>query len=323
MNYDGYGAMQVNGLFVHVHMPRALNRQYDPSGMEIAHSLPPNAPRKAFAVAEYHACPESWMRDEGPNEASWFVAVKDGFGCWLDFNLNRYNPYDVAVLVSVQGVNALTTMPCDGLRLEQYRHKCPIHGTPFGHDRFCRECGYKWPPQNYLAKSAHSQGNFWLDGFATAPGKICQYVFTANEQIGVATQILGARRSYAIGVAFFLSKEQHPQATDVMRDGMLGGGLESFGGKKMDMMGIREERGGSEKGMNLDVAYGAQVKQRIGLDSNEPDYWSDEPAGVVYINYASESVVDRIIGAGKTDTTNGGLGPLARLHGYSDKAYRM
>lgn len=314
MNYfEGHGAMEVNGLMVQLHMPRALDRRYDPSGMEVAQNLPPYAPRKSFVVDEYHACPENWMRG-GADEASCFVPVKVGYGCWLDFNGNRANDHDVAVLVSVQGVNALTAMPCDGFRLEQYRSACPVHGTKFGHDRFCKECGYKWPPQNYLAMSAQTHGYFWLDGFASAPGKICQFVFTADEQLGVATQVIGDRRSYAIGVAFYLSKNPRPRPKDVMRDGMIGGGLEMLGGMTKSM-GIRD-RGGDTKGMQLDVAYGAQVNQRVGLDPNEPDYWQKTPTGVVYINYAPEFTVERILGAGKRDMTQSGYGPLAGLRGH-------
>ena len=96
------------------------------------------------------------------------------------------------------------------MRLEQYRNKCPIHAYEFQQDRFCPECKFKWPPQNYLATTGTPVGMFWLDGFRTAEGQVKQYILTAEEIKGVAAQIIGDQRVFAIGVAFYKSKLPKP-----------------------------------------------------------------------------------------------------------------
>lgn len=209
--------MQVQGLSCTLNMPKQL-RSNHVGGVEQSHRLPPYAPQKAYAVDEYPACPDNWMH--GSDKASsYFVGVKEGHGMWLDFNGLFSHTHDVAVVLSIQGINPITGQKMvgkDALRLEKYSVKCPVHDVEFQQDRFCPECKFKWPAQNYLATTGTPLGLLWLDGFRTPDGKTRQYIITADEKKGVAAQLIGDERVFAIGAAFYLSKKKHGR--DVSED---------------------------------------------------------------------------------------------------------
>lgn len=213
MNFNAAGSntlMNVGRLSCVLNMPDALKSQGEGEN-EIAWNLPPYRPRAVYLVDEYPACPAEWMRSSGRTK-SYFVPIKEGKGMWLDFNQCLGSvPQHVAVVVSVQGINAVTGQPCSDPALEQYRDECPKHKKAFGPDRLCKECNFKWPKQNYLASTGTPQGAFWLDGFRAEDGHIRQYVFTAQEARGVAKAIIGERRVHALGISFFLGKETRPQ----------------------------------------------------------------------------------------------------------------
>lgn len=233
--------MEVNGLKVTLHMPKAVERLKDSEGNEIAQGLPPCNSRPAFVVDEYPACPDNWMHGNAKS-SSYFVPIKPDHGMWLDFQQNASGYkigddwHDVAVVVSVQGINPLTGLKSDPIRLERYQEKCPKHEKEFGQDRFCEDCKYKWHPQNYL--SSNNGSPFWIDGFRTEDGTIRQWFFTEEECKGIAAQVLGDERVFAIGIAFYVSKKPRPKTIynqvlttwgggGISYGSSLGGGLES------------------------------------------------------------------------------------------------
>lgn len=201
--------MKVNGLTCQFNMPDALKSRKGHDGEEIAHSLPPHKRVVAYPVDEYPACPDTWMHGSSKS-SSYFLAIEEGKGMWLDFNGCNRDNYDVAAVVSVQGVNSVTGQKTDVMRLEQYKTKCPVHDVEFQQDRFCPECKYKWPAQNYIATTGTPSGNFWLDGFRSKDGVVRQYIFTADEAKGVAAKKIGKDRVFAIGIAFYRSKKPKP-----------------------------------------------------------------------------------------------------------------
>ncbi|MCK9435099.1 MAG: hypothetical protein M0R32_09850 [Candidatus Cloacimonetes bacterium] len=202
---DSEHLMESEGLFVGLNMPPAIS-----SSEDIMHGLPPYKKRKFYAVDEFPGCPSNWVASRGKSR-SYFVPVLEGSGMWLDFNKNCYNDYHVAVVVSVQGVNAITGLMTSDEHLEQYIEKCPKHDVAFGPSRFCEKCGYHWPKQNYLSTTATPNGKFWLDGFRAADGAVRQYILTAEKMRGVASNVIGEERVFAIGLSFFLSKNKKPQ----------------------------------------------------------------------------------------------------------------
>jgi hypothetical protein len=215
--YSNDGTMSVNGLSVVLNMPPALKQRFV-GGKEVAQELPPYNVRPAFKVDDYEAAPANWMRG-GPDAASFFVPVREGHGLWLDFNANHAHTHHVAVVISVQGINTISGLEAHDPFLEQYRERCPKHDKPLGEGRFCEECGYMWNPQNYLAGNATPRGMFWLDGFWAEDGVTRQYILTEDELRGVASQVIGDKAVFAIGIAFFLSKEPKPvpKIPDIMR----------------------------------------------------------------------------------------------------------
>lgn len=204
--------MSVNGYKATLHLPKAVRRVINPDGTEAIAALPPGAPRPAFVVDEYPACPTGWMHGSG-NASSYFIPIEAEHGMWLDFNANVYNTHHVALVISVQGINPVTGLKADPIRLEQYRNNCPIHNVAFTQDRFCAECKRKWPAQNYIATTGTPNGYLWLDGFMTEEGVVRQWFFTEEEAKGVAAQLIKQERVHAIGIAIYRSKAPKPPVT--------------------------------------------------------------------------------------------------------------
>jgi hypothetical protein len=298
---------------------------------------------------------------------------------WLDFNGNWVHTHDIAVAVSVQGINPLTGEKSDPIRLEQYKEMCPKHQREFKQDRFCDDCTYKWHPQNYICSNATPYGMFWIDGFRAEDGVVRQWYFTEEECKGIAAQVIGDERVYAIGIAFYLSKKPKPKPKYQRRTrgsfcggpgGQMymssgptgfkgfapsfdisvnaGGGtwcststptptnydlaasdevhilcsnsLESLTGYEPLGDIYNDQRLGSfeaeaaaieEEQTLLEIGAGAKINQKIHQDPQALDYWQDEPAGFIYINYCDQATADRILKAGKRqEKTDGFLAGL-------------
>lgn len=190
-------------------MPEKIQSEFNNED-EMSHSLPPFAPMSVYPVDEYDACPSNWMNGSDI-ASSYFVGVEEDKGMWLDFNECFYHTHDVAVVISIQGINPITGQKMvaeKALQLEQYHKKCPIHGSKFQQDRFCTECGFKWPGQNYLSTTGTPEMQMWLDGFRSSDGKVRQYIITEDKVRGVASQMIGDQRVFAIGIAYYISKHK-------------------------------------------------------------------------------------------------------------------
>lgn len=299
----GVDTLTINGLHCQVNLPKARVSRFGADGQEIDQGLPEYARRKAFKVDDCERAPADWKRsDPALKAASYFTAVKPEHGLWLDFNQNNQHAYDVAAIVSIQGVNAVTGQPVTSLAMEQYNEVCPVHGSRFGAERLCQACGYEWPAQNYLASTGAGY-QFWLDGFRAKDGAVRQFVFTEDQSRGVAAAIIGAARSQAIGVAFYLSKAPKPQPAYRSR-----GGLESFGGEE----GLECFSAAMPK--SIEVAAGARINQKVHPDKYRLDYWQTEPAGMLYIYYVGEEQARAIIGARPAQSREGFLGGLPTGH---------
>ena len=194
-----------------LNMPEKIKSEFN-SEEEMSNSLPPYSPLEAYSVDKYDACPNNWMNGSDI-ASSYFVGVKEDYGMWLDFNECFYHTHDVAVVISIQGINPITGQKMvaeKALQLEQYHKKCPIHNVNFKQDRYCEKCGFKWPGQNYLSTTGTPEMMMWLDGFRSSDGQVRQYIITEDKMRGVASQIIGEERVFAIGIAYYLSKNKKP-----------------------------------------------------------------------------------------------------------------
>lgn len=314
-------------------------------------SLAPYASQGVFPVADFKEAPKSWPRALNPKEASYFVPVTSEHEMWFDFNaLSRHTHY-AAVVVTVQRVNALSARKADHIYLEQYKTVCPNHNIPFEADRYCPECGYKWPAQNYITNAAPGvDGGFWLDGWRSQDGEIRQFVFADVEKgLGVAQQLIGDERTEDIRFAIFLSKEPKPiPVQNVLRRGydpecQSNGGIGGFLGHSLNspVFGAKFESGtrsmslnatlggtrGDDEGFDAslarigtptrqEVSFGRAVDQKIHADPNDIDFWQPEPAAVIMLTPAPADWVATVTRNGPTiDRTQGGMGPLAGLKG--------
>ena len=242
--------LSVNGLNAVINTPRARHSVGDRKD-EFAQDLPGYAARRPYLVDDYPACPENWVRSSSTMK-SYFVPVNTGNELWLDFNGNNKHPYHLAVVVSVQGINAVTGLECKDTQLEQYLKECPKHKEEFGPDRYCKSCGYHWPKQNYICTTGTPHGCLWLDGFRAAEGVIRQFLLTADKMRSVAGGIIGENRVFAFGISFFLSRSPRAQQIVVATQtpaGMPGvypgwqnrccsNGLSSSHGSKSSLSGI-------------------------------------------------------------------------------------
>lgn len=329
--------MKVKDFSCYLHMPEMLDSIVDSNGVEKSHKLSPRAIQASLLVDEYPACPTSWMHGSS-KVSSYFVEVEANKGMWLDFNDNFNYAYDVAIVLSIQGINPLTGQKLVGdnqLRLEKYDNKCPIHDIEFKSDRYCDKCGYKWPAQNYLHTTGFPHGRLWLDGFVTPEGNTRQYIFTEEEMRGVASQIIGEDKVYAIGVAFYKSKKDVKGKNFYREDKLFSkynsqylqtqcfrscyidasehddyyGANEpdfligcSIGENNFDediLLESSESLESIEPVKKLEIGAGALINQKIYDDPRDIDYWEEEPSGMIYINYCDPETMRRIISGGK------------------------
>ena len=198
-----------------LNMPEKWHEDYNGYNDDNNKILPDYAPMNVYSVDEYSACPNNWKHGSDI-ASSYFASLKEDWALWLDFNECFNHTHDVAIVLSVQGINPITGQTMIGnnpLRLEQYYRNCPIHNKKFEQEYFCEECGFKWPGQNYIATTGTPFGMFWIDGFRAPDGKVRQYIITAEKMRGVAAQIMDNPddRVFAIGMAFYLSKVKKPE----------------------------------------------------------------------------------------------------------------
>jgi len=166
--------------------------------------LPPGNPLNIYYANQFDAYPEDWVK-----EGAFVVPVKPEKGLWFDFRGNNY--YNTAILMSVKGCNPITGQQLSGFHLDKYEKRCPVHNCDFIGERYCKECGYKWPDRSYLS------GNpLWWDGWMTE-GVIRQFFFTKDMMRDVATLRIGKKNIVpAFGFAFYSAKKGR-EGTNILR----------------------------------------------------------------------------------------------------------
>lgn len=328
--------MSVNGLYAEINTPVA------PTGEGI-NRLPPYDQQPAYVVEEYEYCPSNWIHGSA-KASSYFMALNPGRHLWIDFNSNSGNSHHVAVVISIQGINPITGQQTKELRLEKYVDKCPVHNADFGQDRYCDACGYKWPAQNYMSTTSTPRGEFWIDGFRAQDGTVRGFLITEDTVRGVANQLIGEDRVFAIGIAFYLSKEERPRppqsflrtrtcGMNLFPQGMSDKSHDHgmvFGSHNVASLSCVHEEPTSApityysdpnaRGINtieikkLEIGAGAKISQELSYPDKEVlDFYEDEPAGLIYVNYCTPEDCKRILESGKKDRTKGGEGFLADL----------
>src|SRR5271157_3049676 len=109
------------------------------------HGLPPGSAIDVLPVDAFEQPMAHWIKGAG----NYVVPVDSDWGLWFDFTSN--DQMNTAVLLSIKGMNPVTGQRTNGLGLERYEEKCPIHNAKFKDGLFCEKCNYKWPDQNYIA----------------------------------------------------------------------------------------------------------------------------------------------------------------------------
>lgn len=161
------------------------------------HGLPLGRDIEVYPVDEFKHPLPSWMTGAG----NYVVPVQPNWGLWFDWTSN--DDYNTAIMPTVKGMNPITGQKTQGYGLEQYQENCPVHGTQFKEGRFCEECNYKWPPQNYVCRP----NRLWWDGFRAGDGTVRQFFFTEDMLKSIPERVLGAKETVpAFGFCFYKSK---------------------------------------------------------------------------------------------------------------------
>lgn len=170
------------------------------------HGLPAGSDLPVYHADAFNVYHENWMKGPGV----FVVPVKPNKGLWFDWRDNDEN--NTAVIPTVKGCNPITGLQTTGFFLERYDMKCPKHGCDFQAERFCPECGYKWPDRGYV-----SQSPLWWDGFRSDDGSVRQFFFTEEMMRDVATHMIGKENTVpAFGFAFYSPKEPRPKAVNTV-----------------------------------------------------------------------------------------------------------
>jgi len=210
---------------------------------ENEHGLPPGSPLPVYHTEAFKNHPDSWLVEDG----CYVVPVKPDKGLWFDWTGNDSS--NSAIIPTVKGCNPITGLKTEGFALERYKNKCPTHGTEFKKDRYCEECGYKWPAQNYIT----NPNTLWWDGFRDHDGIVRQFFITADMLKDVASNMIGKKNTVpAFGFAFYGSKVVRYPTYEP--DGNAGGSFNGFLGSS----GIQH-------------IYNTNYTHAVGLDACMPD----------------------------------------------------
>jgi len=189
--------IDINGFYVSI---MRADKKSDDDG-----SLPPGIPIPCLPVDYLKDRPDFWIDGQG----SYVCPIESDWALWFNFTMNRR---DISILTSVKGMNPMTGQRINGLELEQYVERCPVHNIVFKHGRYCSSCNFKWPNQNYLT----DPNPFYLDGFRSADGIVRQFYFTEDMAKSVPEQVIGKDDTVpAFGFCFYNLKKQ----TETYEDG--------------------------------------------------------------------------------------------------------
>jgi len=214
--------------------------------------LPPGTPIPVYPVDAFEKAPKAWVKGAG----SYVCPVEPDWGLWFDWTMNA--SHDTAVIPSVKGMNPITGQKIEGLGLERYEKKCPVHDVEFvGDDYYCEECGYNWPPQNYVCHP----NTLWWDGFRSADGTVRQFFFSQDDEKDIASAVIGKKNVVpAFGFCFYRAKKS------------------------------RQPKGGSTR--SVEFFANGSLSVNYSLSSSAPQAWTYPTKGIVTPEYASTKGVE-------------------------------
>lgn len=285
------------------------------------HGLPPGEPLPVIPLACLPKAPSSWVNSAG----SYVCPVNTNCGLWFDWTGNE--SLNTAVLASVKGMNPVTGQKIDDLTLEQYADKCPLHDCELTHGRFCQECGYELPPQNYIC----APNTLWWDGFRQPDGLVRQFFFTEDEKKDIASLVIGKENTVpAFGFAFWKPKNPrtppkreyrskvmgYTKSANIPMKGAGGSWVSNSSPHLIHTQSISNTaetlytsttssftRGISTHVENKEVSVGAgaKIQQDLATDSLGLEGWQDKPSGLIRLYFCFEEQFREIVKGGLID----------------------
>ncbi len=211
---------------------------------ENTYELPPGKCLSVYHADEFLGWPGNWMTGPGV----FVVPVRPDKGLWFDWRRN--DNINTAILPTVKGCNPITGLQTSGFHLERYEEKCPKHKCNFMAEKFCPECNYRWPPQNYISYP----NVLWWDTWMTSKGLGRQFFFSEDELRDVATHKIGKENVvHAFGFTFFTPKEKRARPVEELSRGINQGmfTLTSSGHPSMQLMADSNITAHNSKSVNL------------------------------------------------------------------------
>jgi len=295
------------------------------------HGLPAGQTISVFPLDSLPGAPESWVREPG----SFVCPVRPNWALWFDWTMN--DSYNTAIMASVKGMNPITGLKIDGIGLHKYDEKCPKHGCDFKGDRFCPECEYKWPPQNYVC----SPNTLWWDGFRQPDGSVRQFFFSEDESRDIASLVIGEENTVpAFGFVFYKTKEKVVPPHYFLRSTVA-----SFGGSipynsaipstsspssmsantpiqektspygavplsydsedaemsKAWVYAHRTHERSLKRSVYVAVGAGAKIRQELKEDDQDLSNWKEEPSSMIRLYFVFEEQFTDIVKGGVLD----------------------
>lgn len=293
---------------------------YDPR----AGQFDPYVALKLFRVSDFanSDLPDYWVCEEGPCIASYFTGMDFGRKFRFRFSHRYFEGKTTAIIVSIQGINALTSKRIRETRLEQYGWDCPEHDIPLDNERYCTECRHTWPFQNYFLlrpQNIHNTFTEYCSGFRVQDGIVRQFMLTdSKEKLGVAQQLTHGNQPHQIAFAFFQLLE--PGETNKDRQFA---GSESMARFSMTCGARRQLQGKIIAGASTQVPLVTEVgagkilnlnERSVEHDTDPLSRWSVLPAGIIQLNHADDAWVTALTKKGPSlDRHAGGNGSLAGI----------
>lgn len=188
-----------------------------------------------------------------------------------------------------------------------------------------------------MTTTSWERGKLWIDGFRTAQEEIRGFLITQETMKGVAAQLIGEERVWAIGMAFFKSKlEKIEPSRSLIRCSALPINNQYYSQMKVSAEETTLYAPANERGLrkssvplspftpereepffeeisHLEIAAGEKLDQNLSYPDEKPlSFYEEDPYGMIYLNYIPKDDLPRLLSNRKSLHQEGFLESLVK-----------